>query len=187
MLQRTQVLMTSHPLVLFYTYTFTFYMKQNLSIPWFIMFWNCWRSCFLTMEFTHQLIAILISKERNGCIRSHLAFNNFLMYRTVLLKLEVIKRIEPNRTGDKCYSCGLHNLGMTCHWWGWYRYTWIDIDIFLFSTYYTRNYDSCVYEASYRCKYLVYPRRDSSKDCLCWAQFSTMNLLISTPSNHDNN
>ena len=32
MLQRTQVLMTSHPLVLFYTYTFTFYVQQNLSI-----------------------------------------------------------------------------------------------------------------------------------------------------------
>ena len=32
MLQRRQVLMTSHPLVLFYTYTFTFYVRQNLSI-----------------------------------------------------------------------------------------------------------------------------------------------------------
>ena len=31
MLHRTQVLMTSHPLVLFYTYTFTFYVQQNLS------------------------------------------------------------------------------------------------------------------------------------------------------------
>ena len=32
MLQHTQVLMTSHPLVLLYTYTFTFYVWQNLSI-----------------------------------------------------------------------------------------------------------------------------------------------------------
>ena len=32
MLQRTQVLMTSHPVVLFYTYTFTLYVQQNLSI-----------------------------------------------------------------------------------------------------------------------------------------------------------
>ena len=31
MLQRTQVLMTSHPLILFYTYTFMFYVWQNLS------------------------------------------------------------------------------------------------------------------------------------------------------------